>query len=225
MARLKADFTSMVAHELASPVAAIKGYLDMLALDDMDRITRLRAIAAIRRETELLSMLVADVRVTVDIENDDFVVQLQPNELQDIIDSAVMYANTLPGNHEVQVDVEAGIVVLTDQERIGQVLRNLLNNAARYSPAGTPITIGATRFEGFVRIHVEDHGVGVHPDDTEHIFEKFGRGRHNVGNRVSGNGLGLYLSQAIVRAHGSRLQVSSRLGGGSIFSFDLQIAT
>jgi signal transduction histidine kinase len=223
VARLKADFTSMVAHELASPLAAIRGYLDMLALDDLDQATRSQAIAAVRRETDVLRMLVADVRASVDIEHDDFVVQMQPNNLQDIIDSAVMYANTLPGDHQVHVDVEAGVVVLADQERIGQVLRNLLNNAARYSPAGTPITIRATQLDGVVRMQVEDHGFGIHPDDMEHIFTKFGRGRHHLEPRISGDGLGLYLSQAIVRAHGSRLQVSSRSGEGSIFSFELQV--
>jgi signal transduction histidine kinase len=103
------------------------------------------------------------------------------------------------------------------------VLRNLLSNAAKYSPDGAPIEIRAIRTDAGIRIEVADHGPGIHPDDLDRIFEKFGRGRDRSGRKVSGVGLGLYLSRRITRGHGSDLTVSTTPGEGSVFGFDLEI--
>jgi RNA polymerase sigma factor (sigma-70 family) len=107
---------------------------------------------------------------------------------------------------------------------MGQVLRNLLSNAAKYAPPGTPIELRAVRRGEHVRIEVADHGFGIHPDDMPRIFEKFGRGRDRGGRKVAGAGLGLYLSRRIVQAHGSDLTVESTPGVGSVFGFDLPVA-
>jgi len=113
--------------------------------------------------------------------------------------------------------------VLADRDRIGQVLRNLLCNAAKYSPEGTRISLrAASAGGGRVRIEVADCGPGIHPDDLERIFEKFGRGRNGKDGRVTGAGLGLYLSRRIVRAHGSDLTVRTGPGAGSVFAFELE---
>jgi signal transduction histidine kinase len=109
--------------------------------------------------------------------------------------------------------------------RIGQVVRNLLTNAAKYSPPGTPITLRTTRRGGHVRIEVVDRGYGIHPDDLPRIFEKFGRGRDVAGEKRAGVGLGLYLSRRIVRAHGSDLTVDTTPGLGCAFGFELEVVT
>jgi signal transduction histidine kinase len=103
------------------------------------------------------------------------------------------------------------------------VLRNLLSNAAKYSPAGALIELRARRSEeDRVRIEVADHGQGVHPDDVVRIFEKFGRGRDQSGQKVAGVGLGLYLSRRILQAHGSELTLDSTPGAGCVFGFELE---
>ncbi len=102
-------------------------------------------------------------------------------------------------------------------------MRNLLSNAAKYSPEGAPIEIHAAGKNGRVRIEVSDHGRGIHPDDVSRIFEKFARGRDQESCNVSGVGLGLYLSQRIVRSHGSDLTVHTKLGEGSVFGFELEV--
>jgi signal transduction histidine kinase len=103
-------------------------------------------------------------------------------------------------------------------------LRNLLSNAAKYSPEGAPIEIrsssGAT--PGRVRIEVADRGRGVHPDDLDVIFEKFGRGRDRSGREAYGVGLGLYLSRRILQAHGSELTLDPATKEGSVFFFELE---
>ena len=105
-------------------------------------------------------------------------------------------------------DLEVCERVVADPERVGQVLRNLLSNAAKYSPDGAPVELRATCVPGpsgkpgRVRIEVADGGHGVRPDEVGRIFEKFGRGRDEEGRKIPGVGLGLYLSRRIVRAHG-----------------------
>ena len=112
----------------------------------------------------------------------------------------------------------------TDSKRLQQVLRNLLSNAAKYSPENAPIELRARPGDtpGRIRIDVVDHGCGIHPDDAQRVFEKFGRGRDRSGRKIGGTGLGLYLSRRIMQAHGSDLTLSSGSKGGSVFSFELE---
>jgi signal transduction histidine kinase len=119
--------------------------------------------------------------------------------------------------------IDAHTSVLADPDRIGQVLRNLLCNAAKYSADGTPISLRAKAAgDDRVRLEVADRGPGIHPDDVTRIFDMFGRGRNGTEGAISGAGIGLYLSQRIVRAHGSQITVRSRSGAGSVFAFDLE---
>jgi signal transduction histidine kinase len=113
--------------------------------------------------------------------------------------------------------------VVADAERIGQVLRNLLDNAVKYSSEGMPIELRASRRRGRVLIEVVDSGPGIHPEDLTLIFEKFGRARDRTGRKIAGAGLGLYLSRRIVQSHGSTLTVRSKLGEGSVFGFELEM--
>lgn len=222
---MKADFSAMVAHELGTPLAAIRGYADMLSTRALDPDTRTSALAAIRSETAALNTLVADVRAAAAGEREDFAVQPRPVPLDTILSEAATFARTLPGEHEFTVVREAGGVVRADAERIGQVLRNLLSNAAKYSPEGTPIELRAVPgSKGCVRLEVADRGPGIAPRDIGRILEKFGRGRDAAGKKVAGVGLGLYLSRRIVSSHGGELEVRSTLGEGSVFAFELEIA-
>jgi signal transduction histidine kinase len=104
------------------------------------------------------------------------------------------------------------------------VLRNLVNNAEKFSPDGSPIEVRAVRSGDVVRIEVVDHGPGIAPGDEDRIFEKYVQGRYKGKGGTAGAGLGLYLSRRIVQAHGSELAVKSTRGGGATFWFDLQVA-
>ena len=222
LAVLKADFTAMVAHELASPIAAIRGFVDVLATGQLDPERQAHALTVIRTEVDLLNGLVADVRAIARDEREDFAVEPRSVPVDRLLADAARYAASLPGDHPLSVTAPAGTLVWADPDRIGQVLRNLLGNAAKYSPAAAPIEVRAVPEAGCVRIDVTDHGVGIHPDDLVRIFEKFGRGRDVHRHRVAGVGLGLYLSRRIIQMHGGDLTVSSTPGIGSTFSFELE---
>lgn len=225
LAVLKADFTAMVAHELGSPLLAIRGFADMLATGRLNAETQGQVIDAIRTEVHMLNALVADVQTAAAVERDDFGVHPRPVAVSVLLNDAAAYAKTLSDQHPVKVDLSSDHIVLADPERIGQVLRNLLSNAAKYSPAGSPITLRAVLQGTHMQIAVIDQGPGIHPDDTTRIFEKFGRGHNPSNQKVAGAGLGLYLSHRIVHAHGSDLVVTSTLGQGAAFSFLLKVTS
>jgi signal transduction histidine kinase len=223
LAVLKADFTAMVAHELASPIAAIRILVDMLATGELSPEAQSQALATIGEQTDVLKTLVSDLQSAATAERDDFVVQLRPIRISDLLVAAAVFTYTLPGEHPMTTEITGLDRVLADQERIGQVLRNLIENAAKYSPIGAPIELRATPRGRRIRIEVADRGPGIPPHAQRRIFEKFERGRDERGERVPGVGLGLYLSRRLVQMHGSELTVEPRPGGGSTFAFELEL--
>jgi len=225
LAVLKADFTAMVAHELGTPLATIRAYTDMLSTGELEPADRDRVITRIRVETEALNALVADVRTAATVERDDFTIKPQRVSVGTLLDEAAQFAATLSGNHALVTENTTDEQVWADRYRIGQVLRNLLTNAAKFSPDGALIELRAKpgKTPGRVCIEVADHGRGIHPDDVERIFEKFSRGRDGHDQKAYGVGLGLYLSRRIVRAHGGELTLDAAPGGGSVFGFELEV--
>ena len=224
LAVLTADFTAMVAHELDTPLAVIRGYAEILAAGDLGPDEQLNALEKIRLETQVLGTLVADVKAAASVEREDFAVKLRRVPVGALIEEATRFAATLPGAPSFEVSNNVDGQVWADLYRIGQVLRNLLSNAAKYSPDGAPIELRVEPGEtpGRIRFEVADRGVGIHPEDAARIFEKFGRGRDRSGRRVAGVGLGLYLSRRIVRAHDGDLTLEPGPAGGSVASFELK---
>jgi signal transduction histidine kinase/DNA-binding NarL/FixJ family response regulator len=217
---IKANFTRMIAHELGQPIAAINRFADLLGSHDFDVSSVRRAI---KLEADNLSELLGDVHHAAIVEEYDFAVKVKPTSLRKLIGDAVSFANTLPGRHPVTIHGSTDTSVLADTSRVGQVLRNLLSNAAKFSKPGTPIDIQVSESAGRVGIAVKDHGPGISLGDTHSIFEKFNRGSGDHALGIPGTGLGLYLSRSIVRAHGSDLTLRSSPQGAT-FSFTLDRA-
>jgi len=220
---MRSDFSAMVAHELETPIASVRKLNELLTVQGEDPGVRAYATNATPGELDALTNLVRDVRTVAAVEREGFEIEARSLPLEKILTDARVYARTLPVDHPVQQirqgDLRAGECVLADPERIGQVLRNLLSNAAKYSPEGTPIELRVGKKGGRIRIEVADHGQGIHPNNLRRIFEKFGRGHER--HEMPGVGLGLYLSRRIVQSHGSELTVRTRPGEGSVFGFDL----
>jgi signal transduction histidine kinase len=108
-----------------------------------------------------------------------------------------------------------------DQDRVTQILTNLVSNAHKYTPAGGRITIAAQPENEFVRVDIRDTGIGLSPEEQTQLFTKFFRGRNRASEGVGGTGLGLVITRALVELHGGRMTVSSAPGRGSTFSFTL----
>ncbi|MBW3633593.1 MAG: PAS domain S-box protein [Chloroflexi bacterium] len=222
LAALRADFTSMVAHELGSHIAAVRRWADLLATEPLSP-TQDEALSTIQAEIASLRDLLNDAQAAATVERDDFTVVPRPVPIDAVLAEATAFARTLPGDHPLLTEGDTDGKVLVDPGRIAQVLRNLLSNAAKYSPPGVPITLRVTQRGERIRIDVTDRGFGIHPDDLPRIFEKFGRGMDETLRHIPGVGLGLYLSRRIVQAHGADLTAVSIPGEGSTFGFDLEV--
>ncbi|MEA2586596.1 MAG: two-component system, OmpR family, phosphate regulon sensor histidine kinase PhoR, partial [Thermomicrobiales bacterium] len=170
------DLGAVVAHELRSPIATIRNLADILDLPDLDPVARRRTVNAIRSETAVLGALAEDIQTLGAVEQHLFTVAPFSVDLGLLIAETVGFARALPGNHPFTWPQTLTGRVAADPERIIQVLRNLLTNAAKYSPPGTPIEIRAHRHDHHIRVAVVDHGPGIDPADATRIFEMFDRG-------------------------------------------------
>ena len=222
LAAIRADFTAMVAHELGSRIAAVRRHADLLAIEPLSE-SQADTLATIQREASSLQSLVADARSAATVEREDFSVTLRPVSVASLVSAAITFARTLPGDHPLTEECRVEARVRADAGRIGQVLRNLLDNAAKYAPTGSLITLRAVPAGGHVRFEVIDRGPGIAQEDLHRVFLKFKRGRSDTVRHIPGVGLGLYLSRRIVQAHGTDLTVASTPGGGAIFGFELEV--
>lgn len=218
-----AEFAGMIAHELGSPIAAVQHASEVLGLETLSPQQE-RARSLIETEAKALRLLAGDLRAASAQQRDSFDLHPRVVSLGALLDEARDFALTAPGNHPVHLDPTPSANIVVDPGRIAQVLRNLITNAAKYTPPDAPITIRARQDNDRVRIEIVDSGPGIDPMDAPFIFAKFGRGRHTVGSEVSGLGLGLYLSKRIVEAHGGKLSAESRPGEGATFAFSVPVA-
>ncbi|MGH2561595.1 MAG: sensor histidine kinase [Thermomicrobiales bacterium] len=213
---------SVVAHELASPVAAIRGLSLAVGSRCLDADERASMTAAMTTEAEFVQALVDDLRALGQRHQCALAVEPKPALLGDLLAYAAAFARALPGNRPVLWESTGSRPAIADPVRIGQVLRNLLVNAVKYAPPGTPISLREVTHGERVRIDVVDRGPGVNLERAASIFDLYARGDHTAG-AVEGAGLGLTVARAIVRAHGGEFDVRPTPGGGATFGFDLPL--
>jgi signal transduction histidine kinase len=218
---LRANFARTAAHELSNPLAAINRYADALTIDDLPPELRTSFVKGIEQEASLIRRLIDDLHTAGVIESQDFTVEPKTIPLSSLFDDAVNHVQSLERDRIVIVN-QPDVTVRGDPDRIGQVLRNLLSNALRYAPDGSPIELNADHNGSSVTITVRDYGRGIAPEEHERVFEMFGRGRSDDHSRTPGMGLGLYISRRILRMHGSDLLLNPVDGSGACFAFSLE---
>jgi signal transduction histidine kinase len=225
LSQLRADFVSLVSHELRSPMAAVIGAARTL----QDRWRMLTAsqresfLALIGDETSRLAALVADVLDTSRIEAGTFSYSFGDVDLGGLVDDAVETATLAQQEVRVVASVPSRLPAIRgDRARLRQVLGNLIDNAVKYSPEGGEVRVSAAPTNGAVRISVRDDGPGIPRDQQIRIFEKFGR-VDVPGASKPGTGLGLFIARSIAEAHGGSLDVNSGIEAGSTFTLTLPI--
>jgi len=219
LSALRADFVSLVSHELRSPMAAVIGAARTLqerwrALQPEQREAFLALIAD---ETNRLASLIGDVLHTSQIEAGTFSYSFSDVDLGRLVEDAVATASI--GQDEVRVTASVSPSlphIHGDRERLRQVLGNLIENAIKYSPAGGEVRVRAQPENAAVRISVVDEGPGIPYDQQRLIFEKFGRA-DVAGGSKPGTGLGLFIARSITEAHGGTVEVRSAPNEGSTF--------
>jgi signal transduction histidine kinase len=225
LSALRADFVSLVSHELRSPMAAVIGAARTLQ-DRWRQLTpdqRDAFLALIADETSRLAALIGDVLDTSRIEAGTFSYSFTDVDLGRVVQEAVSVASVGQDEVRVRADVAEPLPQIRgDGERLRQVISNLIDNAVKYSPSGEEVEVTAARENGAVRITVRDRGPGIPSDQQRVIFEKFGRADMG-GSSKPGTGLGLFIARSIVEAHGGSLEVESQPDEGTAFTVVLPL--
>lgn len=222
--RMRKEFVANVSHELRTPLAVIKGYIETLVdgHHDMDLEDRTRFLNTVQRHTERLNSLLDDLLTLSRLESSNSALERESVELRAMILSIVEDYRNRPdaAEHKVITQLDSAINrLILDPLKVTQVLNNLIDNALKYTPAGSGITVGAELHpaEAEVEIRVSDDGPGIPEADLPHIFERFYRVEKGRSRERGGTGLGLSIVKHIATLHGGRVQVESTLGEGTTF--------
>jgi two-component system sensor histidine kinase KdpD len=220
--RLRTALLSSLSHDMRTPLASIEGAASTMLEGPPAPTPRVRDLAGtIVQESRRMGRLVANLLDMIRVESGALQVQKEWQLLSDVVGVALLRTEDQLREHAVATTLPADLpLVPVDEILLEQVFVNLLENAARYTPPGTPIEIGAVAQPGEVVVSVADRGPGIPPGEEERIFEKF----HRLGSAPGrGVGLGLTICRGIVTAHGGRIWAEARPGGGALFRFAVPI--
>jgi PAS domain S-box-containing protein len=224
---MKSTFVSTVSHQLRAPLTSIYGFAETLLRRDVrfgedERRTFLEYIAS---EAQRLTSIVDTLLSVARLEAGDMQVDLAPTDLHEVVSDAVasVQETSVVNGHRFVLELpDEPLSASADREKLGQILRNLLDNAVKFSPGGGTVTVEAYRRAGRVEVRVVDEGEGISEADRERIFSKFHRADSTGG--YGGAGLGLFLARGLVLAMGGRIWVDPAESGGSSFAFELPLA-
>jgi two-component system phosphate regulon sensor histidine kinase PhoR len=223
--RVRQDFVANVSHELRTPLTAIKGYVEALRDGGLqDPVRAEQFLRVIQRHSERMDKIVSDLLLLSELESADRVLQRETVHLPELIRTAVETLQPLAEGKKQNLRVEPleGLPTLrADNQKIHQVLINLLHNAISYTPEGGSITVETTPVPDGVEVSVTDDGIGIPSGDLSRIFERFYRVDKGRSRELGGTGLGLSIVKHIVEAHGGHVRVESKPGKGSRFTFFL----
>ena len=219
MPETQQEFLSVLAHELRNPLNAISAAARVISKDVVGKPSA-NLVQGIVEEVQHALELIDGLSDAVTMESGRMRLELEPVDLAALLRDVV--ASTPVDDRGVALALGEGPVrVQADPGRLAQVVRNLLTNAAKYSPGGSSIEIGLEREEGRAVVAVRDHGPGVPAEEREQLFQKFARLSTAGGTR--GSGLGLFISRGIVQDHGGELWAEWPDGGGSVFRFTIPL--
>lgn len=223
--RLRSALLDSVTHEFRTPLTSIKASVSSLLGDSqLAREEQQELLTVIDEESDRLNRLVGEAVEMAQLDANEVKLDLRPHHMEEVVRAAVENSRQVLNENPIEVRVpEALPPALMDEAWIAKVLRHLLENAAKYSPQGSPIFISCEAKNNRVITNIADRGSGIDDLDRSMIFDKFYRGQSQR-YRVQGTGMGLAIVKAIVEAHGGRIDVTSQLGHGSVFSFGLPIA-
>jgi signal transduction histidine kinase len=223
--KAKTDFLSVASHELRGPMTVIKGYLTMLQSGALGELSprSMGVLPLLIAKSDEVNWMVEQMVEASRLEEGRVVLKKQTADVMELTDRAIESMRTVLTGRELKVDRPSRVInAEVDPDRFQIVIRNLLSNAAKYSPAGTTIKVLVSR-DGGASVSVTDQGIGIAPEDQARLFTRFVRIEKQSTQHISGTGLGLWLSREIARMHDGDLTVESTPGSGSTFTLQLPL--
>ena len=221
--RLADEFMTLISHELRTPLTSIIGYLE-LTLDDGNLTEEQRGhLDVVDNNANRLLRLVDDLLLVAQLEAGQLVVRRVQLDLAAVARQAVAEAQPGAAANDITLtaDADVSVPLQADKGRMFRTLENLLSNAIKFTPAGGDVRVSVSHANGVARLEVADTGIGIAADDQERLFDRFFRTSAVAEQHFPGTGLGLYIAQAIVVAHGGSITVRSKPGKGTSFSVAL----
>lgn len=215
------QFVAMVAHDLATPLTTIRGYVELLGRENVQTERKERARALIATETERLARLAHDLADSAQMMAGRFQIRRGDCDLVEIAREQVEVARVRTTRHTILFEAPSSLPVECDRDRLGQVLSNLLTNAIKYAPAGE-IRVLLEHDNDQATLTVSDQGPGIPPEHAELVFEPGRRLAEGCG--ADGRGFGLHIVRGIVEAHGGRIWVEPTAGHGATLCITLPLA-
>jgi PAS domain S-box-containing protein len=219
----KEEFISVASHELKTPFTSLKATLQVMnrMLDNEDGANdQLRRLARGAEKSSIkLTYLIADLLNTTKIANGQLALNCTTYSIDEMIDSCSSHI-AMEGTYQLEFEGNHSTMIYADQQKVEQVLVNLVNNAIKYAPKSLMITLRVEQLPSAVKITVIDHGPGIAPEHLSQLFDRYFRVDEKK-NQTSGLGLGLYISAEIIKRHGGEMGVDSELDKGSEFWFTL----
>jgi len=224
--RLRSALLTSISHDLRTPLASILGSATSLVSHghEFDASVQESLMRTIQEEAERLNRFIGNLLDATRLESGPLEPQSEATDVSDVIGATVQRASKILQNHQVEIDLDHDLpMVNIDMVLMEQVLFNLFDNAAKYAPPGSRITISAQRETGFVAIRILDEGDGIPDTDLERIFDKFYRVQRGDRQRA-GTGLGLAICRGFVEAMGGRITAANRTDRrGAVFSILLPV--
>ncbi|RBQ06663.1 PAS domain-containing sensor histidine kinase [Pedobacter miscanthi] len=219
----KADFVSLLSHEIKTPVTSIKGYIQLMKREiGKDSFQREKISGGLDRLDRLvmqLTALVSDMLDLTRIETGHLHLNKKPVDLDALINEVAGDFKMTNPERELMFSEQGNFTVAADRDKIAQVLINLISNAIKYSPADSPVKITTSQNSDGISVSITDQGIGISEKDHKKIFERFYRVEGKGKYQFSGFGIGLYLANSIIELHGGKLSLESEPGSGSTFTF------
>ena len=227
--RLKSDFVAVVSHELRTPLAVVLGNLELLGDERFWKLNPQQSqfLKSATTNSHRLLLLINDILDFSKLENSSLPMTMSPNELSEVVKQAAENLTRLFEERELNLKLDLASdlpLAEMDEQRIAQVLTNLISNAIKFSPDGAPVEVTVRQENGSAVVRVRDHGEGIRREDMPRLFKKFSQLDSRSTRKVGGTGLGLAICKGIVEAHGGRIWAESEPGEGSTFAFTLPLA-
>ena len=225
--KAKTEFLNVASHELRGPMTVIKGYLTMLEVGSLGDLSAQSSsvVHLLIQKSDEVNWMVEQMVEAARLEEGRLALKKLPSDLVELTDLAIEGSSQLLSKHQLSVEKPSSAVEAeVDPERFQMVVRNLLSNAAKYSPNGTRIKVRVSG-DGIGMVAVTDEGIGIAEEDQARLFTRFVRIETKATESVSGTGLGLWLSREIARMHDGDLTVESTPGRGSTFTLRVPLST